>query len=62
MNSKFRIRMGRTFGWFRARADREDGASLRIGRMGAFRGVQEESSRHTDRSWKSQSKRKRQWK
>lgn len=59
---KIQARSYRMFGYLRARADREAGSTVRIGRMGEFRGVQDENSRRCERSWKSQSKRKRQWK
>lgn len=56
-----RYRNYRMVGYLRARADREVGKYVRIGRMGEFRGVQDENRRHTDRCWKSCGKRKHQW-
>lgn len=51
----------RMVGYLRARADRENGMSVRIGRMEEFRGVHDENRRQTDRCWKSFGKRKSQW-
>ena len=57
-----RYRRFHIIGYLRAKADRETGCYVRIGRMEEFHGVQDENERRTDKSWKSHSKKKHQWK